>query len=185
MKKKTKKPSKKKVFITKKQAIRYIQVLVILILTFAVFKKIFFVLLFVSLNSGLAILKRIAQFPVEPEFKTFGIVVITLKYGFNYGAIFIIIATIMSIVFRQRFNAQMIAELVTDFILLSAALYLPISNLVLLGIIVSIMNVIFIFIMLQFVFMVPPAVTITATVSNLFFNIVLFNSFGSFFMSLM
>src|SRR3990172_12799042 len=93
---------KLKIEQNKKYLFTLLVMLILLVLFRNFAKRIFFIVLFVILNSVIAFLKRFTEIPIEFEAKTIGIVLISRSYGMGYGISFILIASLLQVFFRQR-----------------------------------------------------------------------------------
>jgi hypothetical protein len=162
--------------------------LIVLLLSFFLKINIVAILFLVVFCVGNAILLSIDRYvsaPVDLELSTFSAVLMTTRYGLQWGIAAAILTKIAAILYNKNFMIDhlfMIGGYVVAAFMANLFGGVP---LVLLGIIATIITNIYIVFVSKFITMLPDMAIMTYGASNTIFNIVLFVGFGDLFFKLM
>jgi hypothetical protein len=162
--------------------------LIVLILSFFfkinIFAIVFLVIFFVA-NAILLSLDRYISAPIDLELSTFSAVLMTTRYGLQWGIAAAVLTKIAAILYNKNFTIDhlfMIGGYIVAAFMASVFHGTPI---ILLGIIATIITNIYIVFVSKFITMLPDMAIMTYGASNTIFNIVMFVGFAEIFLKLM
>ncbi|NTV22792.1 MAG: hypothetical protein HGA85_00260 [Nanoarchaeota archaeon] len=144
--------------------------------------------LFCILNAGFLTYERYVDLQLDLEFSTFATVLMTLKYGLAWGLIAGVGTKIAAVLYNKDFNMNTIYSLAAY---IAAAFFaglfamLHYQNLVLTGILVSVLVNLFSFFLMKFSDMASPYQLVMYGVSNIMFNIIVFLGFSQIVFKIM
>jgi hypothetical protein len=162
--------------------------LIVLLLSFFLKINIVAIIFLVVFCVGNAILLSIDRYisaPVDLELSTFSAVLMTTRYGLQWGIAAAILTKVAAILYNKNFMIDhlfMIGGYVVAAFMANLFGGVP---LVLLGIIATIITNIYIVFVSKFITMLPDMAIMTYGASNTIFNIVLFVGFGDLFFKIM
>ncbi|MFH0874576.1 MAG: hypothetical protein V1859_01470 [archaeon] len=148
-------------------------------------KATLFVTAFIVGNIIVSAYKRDFQFPIEIEILTVGIVLCTLKYGLKAGILIAVFGTILSSAFYGYYSPFMIPMIIGNIIGAAIPFAMPLQNIFLLGLVVSIVKNAFVFVFYHFVFNYDITKNLAYGTSNLFVNMILFLNIAPFIYAFM
>jgi hypothetical protein len=162
--------------------------LIVLILSFFLkinIVAIIFLAIFCVGNAILLSLDRYISAPIDLELSTFSAVLMTTKYGLQWGIAAAVLTKMAAILYNKNFMIDhlfMIGGYIVAAFMASIFGGIP---LVFLGIIATIITNIYIVFVSKFITMLPNMAIMTYGASNTIFNIVLFVGFGDLFFKIM
>ncbi|MEM3373646.1 MAG: hypothetical protein QXE31_00345 [Candidatus Woesearchaeota archaeon] len=141
-------------------------------------RAIIYVSIFIFINVVVSIYKRFIKLPIEIEFMTFGIVLITYNFGIKAGLIFAILGGILSFIVSFNISPFSFPMLMGYMLMALITLFFQYFNitesLFLIGIIASFINNLFVFLFYHIVFDYDMIKNISYSVSNFLFNFLVF-----------
>lgn len=151
-------------------------------------RAILYLILFIIINMIISTYKRFIKLPIEIEFMTLGIVLLTYIYGLKIGLIFAIIGGILSFIVGfniSPFSFPMLLGYIIMCFITFLFQYINIGiSLIFIGIIASLINNIFVFLFYHFVFKYDLIKNISYSVSNFLFNFLFLSVFYDFFLKI-
>lgn len=180
MKEKIKKINTKRILLT----LIAISLLLLLISSKSM-RGIFFVMFFVVANVFATLYKRYFYLPVEFEIISLGIVLCSYTYGIGAGLAVALIGGAAYTIFCTSFSPFTVPMLFGYCLMAAIAAYVPIGNIVFLGILANIIHNIFIFLVYHFFFGYDIWKNFLYSASNILFNVLLFWNLGNILMKLM
>lgn len=139
---------------------------------------IIFLILFSIGNTAILAFKRYFDAPVDPQLCTFAAILMTMRYGLTYGLITAFITRFASMLYNKKIkmayffmiSSYMVAALFADII--------KTNNVVLLGIVVTIISNIYMVFVRKYVTQYSNFEVISYAASDLIFNAVMFIGFS-------
>jgi hypothetical protein len=137
-----------------------------------------FLILFSIANTAILSFKRYFDAPVDPQLCTFASILMTMQYGLTYGLITAFLTRFVSMIYNKKIkiayffmiSSYMVAALFTEVI--------NSDNVVLLGIIVTIISNIYMVFIRKYVTQYSNFEVISYALSDLIFNSVMFIGFS-------
>jgi hypothetical protein len=139
---------------------------------------ILFLVAFCLLNAALLIYDRYVEIPIDIELSTFSAILMTLKFGIWWGIITAVATKLVSMINNQDFNRNCFVSIFGYVIAAVLASVLSNMNIVLLGIIISVVINIYTYFSFKFVMMMSDFESLGYSVTNIIFNIMLFIGFS-------
>ena len=173
------------IFTYRRQALIFLAVILILFFFFSEIKSIIVVILLAIAGAFGQIYKRYVRFTSAVEFVTFGTVIVSVAYGWVAGALFALTVSFASEVISGNVDAFMLIYLPVRTLSGVFAAFLPFGSIFITGIV----TVLFINLLSQLVYLLQSDAEIRIKgviylVVNIFFNVLLFNLFGDFFLKI-
>lgn len=159
----------------------FIGVLIMLVLSYIIdIKPILFLIVLCALNIILLIYDRYVQVPIDIELSTLSAVIMTLKFGLNWGIAAGVLTKVAVMISNSDFNSNSIVSLTAySLVAVLANLFrgLPFFYL---GILVAVLVNIYIMLFSRFILFMSTYETVMYSASNVFFNIFFFVIFANF-----
>jgi hypothetical protein len=165
--------------------ILFVILLMILLTISKGLRAIVFVLGFIVVNVFATLYKRYFYMPVEFEILSLGIVLCSVAFDLNAGLIVAILGGIAYTIFCTSFSPFTIPMLFGYSLMAFFSFYIPITNIIYLGILANIIHNIFVFSIYHFIFRYDLGKNILFSTSNILFNIFLFYNLAPFFLRIM
>jgi|GEM_PF-4959406 len=152
----------------------FISILLLIFLLRHVLKAFIVMLLFIFANVVIGRIRRVIPVPIEIEVVTLGTVICTILYGFGAGAFVAVFSAIIGAVIAKRISPYTLIMVVGYVIVATIATAFDPAGVVKAGIILTIVNNLFIFCVFQFAFRYSVFRNISYGLSNIILNILIF-----------
>ena len=170
----------------KKLKIKYLSYILLglLFLILFIFSKktrsIIFVLIFIILNVFVTMYKRYFYFPIEFEILSLGIVLCSAGFGLGPGLVVAILGGIAMTIYCTSFSPFTPPMMLGYCLMAVIGAYVPISNIIYLGVIANMAHNLLVFSVYHFFFAYDIWKNMIFSVSNIVFNIIIFYNLGPF-----
>ncbi len=152
----------------------FLSIIIILFLLRHVLRAFIVMILFILANVLIGRIRRVIPMPIEIEVVTLGTVVCTMLYGFGAGVFVAVFSAIIGAVIAKRISPYTLVMVVGYIIVATIATAFNPADVVKAGIILTIVNNLFIFCIFQFAFRYSVLRNIAYGLSNVILNILIF-----------
>lgn len=152
----------------------FLSILIIIFLLRHVLRAFIVMILFIVANILIGRVRRVIPVPIEIEVVTLGTVICSILYGFSAGVFVAVFSAIIGAVIAKRISPYTLVMVLGYIIVATVATGFDATSIVKAGIILTLVNNIFIFCVFQFAFRYSVFRNIGYGLSNVILNIVIF-----------